>query len=54
MTQRPSSVHRQDFPLNDFFSRINRPISTKFGRKHAWGWEFRTIRIKGLALFGIQ
>jgi len=29
-------VRRQLFPLNDF-SRTTRPISTKLGRKHAWG-----------------
>jgi len=27
----------QLFPLNDFFSRNTRPISTKLGRKHNWG-----------------
>jgi len=29
MAQRPLSVRRQLFPLNDFFSRTTRPISTK-------------------------
>jgi len=33
---RPSSVRRQLFPLNDFFSRTTRPISPKLGRKRAW------------------
>jgi len=32
-----ASVLPQLFPLNDFFSRTTRPISTKFDRKHAWG-----------------
>jgi len=31
-----SSVRRQLFPLNDFFSRTTRPISTKLGRNDAW------------------
>jgi len=42
-----SSVWRQLFPLNDFFSRTTRPISTKLGRKHAWGWGLRFVQIKG-------
>jgi len=41
----PSSVRRQLFPLNDFFSRTTRPISNKLGRKHAWGWGFRFVQI---------
>jgi len=45
MAQRPSSVRRQCFPLNDFFSRTTRPISTKLGRKHAWGMGFRCVQI---------
>jgi len=35
MAQRPS-VRRQLFPLNDFFPRTTRPISTKLGRNDAW------------------
>jgi len=34
---RRPSVRNQLFPLNDFFSRTTRPISTKVGRKHALG-----------------
>jgi len=34
MAQHPASAQSQLFPLNDFFSRTTRPIST---RKHAWG-----------------
>jgi len=53
MAQRPSvhrpSVGRQLFPLNDFFSRTTRPITTKLGRKHAWGMG---IQIKGWPLLG--
>jgi len=37
--------------LKIFFSRTTRPISTKLGRKHAWGWEFRFVQIKGLDNF---
>jgi len=43
---RRPSVRFQLFPLNDFFSRTTRPISTKFGRKHVWGWGFRFVQIK--------
>jgi len=43
---RPSVWHEL-FDLNNFFSRTTRPISTKLGRKHAWGWGFRFIQIKG-------
>jgi len=32
-----SVVQRQLFPLNDFFSRTTRPVSTKLGKKHVWG-----------------
>jgi len=50
MAQHPSirrlSVWHQLFPLNDFFSRTSRPISTQFGRKHTWGWGFRFVRKK--------
>jgi len=31
----PSSIQLHLFPLNDFFSKTTRPISTKVGRKHA-------------------
>jgi len=31
-----------------FFSRTNRSISNK----HAWGWGFRFVQIKGLAKYG--
>jgi len=41
-------------PLNDFFSRTNRPISTKLGRNMLRGWGFRFVEIKGLAPFGAQ
>jgi len=38
--------------LKNFFSRTTRPISTKLGRKHAWkhawGWRFIFVQIKGL------
>jgi len=46
---RPSvrpSVRRQLFPLNDF-SRTARPISTKLGRKHAWGMGIQICSNKG-------
>jgi len=45
MAQHPSSVRRQLFPLNDFFSRTTWPISTKLCRKHSWGWGFRFVQI---------
>jgi len=48
------SVRRQLFPLNDFFLRTTRPISTKHGRKHAWGMGIKIVQIKGLAPFGVQ
>jgi len=35
MVQRPS-IWCQLFPLNDFFSKTTRPISTKLGRNDAW------------------
>jgi len=54
MAQRLSSIWRQLFPLKDFFSRTTRPISTKHGRKHAWGMGIRFVQIKGLAPFGAQ
>jgi len=38
--------------LNDFFSRTTRPISTKLGRKDAWGMMIQMVQIKGLAPFG--
>jgi len=40
--------------LKKIFSRTTRPISTKLGRKHAWGWGFRVVQIKGLVHFGAQ
>jgi len=41
------SVWRQLFPLNNFFSRTTRPISTKLVRKHAWGMGIQTFSNKG-------
>jgi len=32
-----SSVVRQLFPLNNFFSRTTEPNLTKLGRKYHWG-----------------
>jgi len=46
MAQRPS-VRRQLFPLNDFFSKTTRPISTKLGRKHAWEMGIQNCSNKG-------
>jgi len=46
MVQRPS-VRRQLFPLNDFFSRTTKPISTKLGRKHVWGMGIQVCSNKG-------
>jgi len=51
---RPSSVRRQLFPLNDFFSRTTTPISTKLGRKHAWKMGIQICSNKGLAPLGVQ
>jgi len=60
MAERPSSicpssvrpsVLRQLFPLNDFFSRTTRPISTKLGRKHAWGMDIQICSNKGAGPF---
>jgi len=45
------SVRRQLFPLNDFFSRTTRPISTKLGRKHAWGMGIKICSNKGAGPF---
>jgi len=45
------SVQRQLFPLNDFFSRTTRPISTKRGRKHAWGMGIQICSNKGSGPF---
>jgi len=50
MAQRPS-VRRQLFPLNDFFSRTTTPISTKLGRKHAWGTGIQICSNKGAGPF---
>jgi len=33
--------------LNDFFSRTTRSISTKLGRKHAWGMGIQICSNKG-------
>jgi len=41
------SVWLQLFPLNHFFSRTTRPISTKLGRKHAWGMRIQICSNKG-------
>jgi len=45
------SVRRQLFPLNDFFSRTTKPISTKLGKKHAWGMEIQICSNKGTGPF---
>jgi len=50
MAQRPS-VRRQLFPLNNFFSRTTRPISTKLGRKHAWRIGIQICSNKGASPF---
>jgi len=42
-----ASVWRKLFPLNNFFSRTAKPISTKFGRKHAWGMGIQICSNKG-------
>jgi len=44
------SVRRQLFPLNDF-SRTTRLISSKLGRKHAWGMEIQVCSNKGAGPF---
>jgi len=41
------SIRHQLCALKDIFSRINRPNSTKLGRRHAWGWGFRYGSNKG-------
>jgi len=46
----PSGL-RQLFPLNDFFSRTIRPISTKLGRKHAQGMGIQICSNKGAGPF---
>jgi len=51
MAQRQSSVRRQLFPLNDFFSRTTRPISTKRGKKHAMGMGIQICSNKGAGPF---
>jgi len=45
------SVRRQLFPLNYFFSRTTRPISTKLGRKHACGMGIQICSNKGAGTF---
>jgi len=45
------SIRRQLFPLNDFFSRTTRPISTKLGRKHAWEMGIQIGSNKGVGPF---
>jgi len=47
----PSVVRHQLFPLTDFFSRTTRPISTKLGRKHAWGMGIQISSNKGAGPF---
>jgi len=42
---------RQLVPLNDFFSRTSWPISTKLGRKHAWGMGIQICSNKGAGPF---
>jgi len=42
-----ASVRRKLFPLNNFFSRTTRPISTKLGRKHAWKMGIEICSNKG-------
>jgi len=43
-----SVVHlASTFSFNDFFSRTTRPISTKLGRKHAWGMGIQICSNKG-------
>jgi len=58
MAQCPSiwypSIRYQLFPLNYFFSRTTRPISTKLGRNEAWERGFRFVQIKGLAQKGAK
>jgi len=51
MVQHPSSVWRGICPLNDFFSRTTRPISTKCGRKRAWGMGIQICSNKGAGPF---
>jgi len=41
----------QLFPLNDFFSRNTRPISTKLGWKHAWEVGIQICSNKGAGPF---
>jgi len=38
-------------PLNDFFSITTRPISTKVGRKYAWGMGIQICSNKGAVHF---
>jgi len=40
------SVWHKLFPVNDFFSRIMMPISTKLGRKYFLGMGFRFVQTK--------
>jgi len=52
MAQRPSSVRRQLFPLNDFFSRTTWPISIKVGRNvGSWGMGIQICSNKGAGPF---
>jgi len=46
-----ASVRRQLFPLNDFFSRTTRPISTKLGRNDAWDKGIQICSNKGAGPF---
>jgi len=48
--RRMSSVRRQLFPLNDFFSRTTRPISTKLGRNHSWQMGIQICSNQGTGL----
>jgi len=47
----PLSVWHQLLPLNDFFSRTTKPISTKLDRKHAWGMGIQICSNKGAGPF---
>jgi len=47
-----ASVRRQLLPLNDFFSITTKPISTKLGRKQAWGMGMQICSNAGLDLLG--
>jgi len=51
IAQHPSSIQCQLYPLNDFFSRTTRPISTRLGRKHSRGMGIQICSNKGAGPF---